>query len=179
MIIKIFIGLAVLVILFLVVASRRPDDFRVERSISISAPATAAFAYVNDLHKWQEMSPYAKLDPAAKYTFTGPLAGVGASMAWVGNSDVGEGRMTITESRPDELVRMKLEFSKPMTATHTAEFAFKPSGGQTIVTWSMHGKNNLVAKAMGLIMNMDKMIGGQFAEGLATLKTLSESPAGK
>jgi hypothetical protein len=83
--------------------------------------------------------------------------------------------MTITESRPSDLIRVKLEFFKPFTATNLAEFTFKPEGNQTAVTWSMSGKNNLMAKALHLFMNMDKMVGGQFEQGLAQMKTVLEA----
>jgi hypothetical protein len=179
MIAKILIALAVLIVVFLIVAAFQPEDFRVERSITISAPAALAFDQVNDLHKWQEMSPYAKLDLATKYTFTGPSAGPDAALAWVGNSKVGEGKMTITESRPNELVKMRLDFEKPFKSTCEAEFTFKPAGDQTTVMWGMSGKKIFVTKAMGLIMSMDKMVGGQFEEGLANLKTIAEAKAKK
>ncbi len=169
MLIKILAVLVVLVIAFLVIVSMRPSEFRVTRSAAIPAPPEAVFAQVNDLHKWQEWSPWAKLDPEAKNTFVGPPAGVGAAFSWAGNNQVGEGRMTIIESRPNELVRFKLDFIKPFTGTNIAEFTFKPEGNQTVVTWSMTGHNSFVFKAVGLFMNCDKMCGDQFEKGLADL----------
>ena len=56
-------------------------------------------------------------------------------------------------------------------------FTFKPDGNKTSVTWSMAGRNNLVAKAIRLFLNRDKMVGGQFEKGLANLKQLSERTA--
>ncbi len=179
MIVKILVALAALIAIFLVVAAFQPEDFRVERSVVISAPAAYAFEQVNDLHKWQEMSPYAKLDPNAKYVFSGPAAGVDAAMAWVGNSNVGEGKMTITESRPNELIKIRLDFEKPFKSVGYAEFSFKQTGDQTTATWSMAGKKIFITKAVGLIMSMDKMIGGQFEDGLASLKKLAEARAKK
>lgn len=177
MIIKILIILPLLAAIFVVVVALRPADFRVARSISVTGPPAVAFAQANDLHKWQEMSPYAKLDPAAKYTFEGPPAGAGASLSWVGNRQVGQGRMSIAESRANELVRMNLEFLKPFIANNTAEFTFQPDGDRTQVTWSMAGRNNFMCKAAGLFMNCDKMIGSQFEEGLANLKVIAEAQA--
>src|SRR5207245_1627915 len=113
------------------------------------------------------------------YTFAGPSAGIGASLAWAGNSEAGAGCMTITESRPNELVRMKLEFLRPFVSTNTVEFTFRQTGDQTAVTWAMFGQNKFIGKAMGLIMNMDKMIGKEFENGLANLKTLAEAAARK
>ena len=176
---KTLIVLAVLVIAFVVYVAQRPADFRIERSTTISAPAPVVFARVNDLRQWQEFSPWAKLDPAAKISFAGPQTGVGSAFTWAGNSDVGEGTMTITESKPAELVRFRLDFLKPMESTGTAEFTFKPAGNGTTVTWSMFGKNNFIGRAFCVFMDMDKMVGGQFEEGLAKLKTLSEAAAKK
>ena len=110
-----------------------------------------------------------------KLTFAGPATGPGASYSWVGNNQVGEGRLTIIESRPNDLVRIKLEFMKPFAATNTAEFTFKPEGDKTAVTWSMQGNNNFIAKALHLVMNMDKMVGGQFEKGLADMKLVAEA----
>ena len=92
------------------------------------------FENINDLHKWEAWSPWAKMDPNAKNMFSGPPEGKGASMAWAGNNKVGEGRMTIADSRPNEAIRMNLEFLKPFKANNVAEFTFKPEGDQTVVT---------------------------------------------
>ena len=176
---KILIAIAVIVVVFLAVVAMQPSEFRVTRSAMMSAPPATVFAQVNDLHKWQAWSPWAKLDPAAKNTFEGPPAGSGAIFRWAGNNQVGEGSMTITESRSNEVVRFNLEFLKPMAGTSASEFTFKPEGNQTTVTWTMTGKNNFIAKAMCLFMNMDKMVGGQFENGLASMKSIVETEAKK
>ena len=175
MLTKIVIGGVVVLGVFAVVVAMRPSDFRVERSAVVSAPAPVVFAQVNDLHNWDAWSPFAKLDPAAKQTFEGPRAGTGAAFAWAGNKQVGEGRMTITESRPNKLVRFRLDFLKPFAVTNTAEFTFTPQGNQTAVTWSMSGRQNFMAKAFCMFMSMDKMVGGEFEKGLAQMKTVAEA----
>ncbi len=172
MLIKLLIALAVLVVAFIIVVATRPDSFRVSRSATIPAPVDLVFAQVNDLHKFQDWSPWAKIDPNCKLTFDGPPAGLGASFAWAGNKKVGEGRMTCIESQPGELVKFRLEFLKPFRATNTTEFNFKRAGNQTEVIWSMYGKNNFMAKAFGLFANCDKMIGPDFEKGLASLKAI-------
>ena len=179
MIAKIFIVLAVLVVLFLIVAALQSPDYAVSRTTTIASPASVPFAYVNDLHRWQEISPYVKMDPAAKYTFDGPAAGPGASLAWAGNAKVGEGKMTIVETQPNQLARMRLDFKKPFATVGMADFTFEPAGNDTRVTWSMKGKKVFITKAMGLILSMDKMVGPQFEEGLAKMKSLSEANAAK
>ncbi len=171
----ILILVAIAVIIFIIAAAMQPSEFRVTRTATISAPASAVFAQVNDLQKWDAWSPWAKLDPEAKNSFEGPSSGTGAIMRWAGNNKVGQGSMTIIESRPDEFIRFKLEFLKPFKATNTAEFTFNSENDQTTVTWSMYGKNNFMSKAMGLIMNCEKMVGGQFEKGLAALKSVVEA----
>ena len=175
----ILIAIAVIVVVFVVVVSMRPADFSVTRSGNIPGLPAIVFAQVNELRKWEAWNPWGKIDPAMKSTYEGPPAGIGAINRWAGNNKVGEGSMTITESRPNELVRFRLEFLKPFKGTSTAEFTFKPEGSQTVVTWSMSGKNNFMAKAVGLFMDCDKMIGSQFERGLADLKSVAEAAAKK
>jgi uncharacterized protein YndB with AHSA1/START domain len=173
----ILIALGVIVVAFVIVVAVRPAEYRVVRSATVSAPPALVFEQVNDLHKFQAWSPWAKLDPTAKTTFEGPASGTGAVFAWAGNSKVGEGRMTIVESRPDEAIRMTLDFVKPFAGTSTAAFSFKPAGDHTMVRWSMEGRHNFVGKAIGLFMNMDKMIGGMFEQGLANLNAVAQAAA--
>jgi Polyketide cyclase / dehydrase and lipid transport len=174
---KALIVLAAIVVVFIAVVAMQPSEFRVTRSAIVRAPAPDVFAHVNDFQNWQEWSPWAKLDPAAKASFEGPRAGTGAVFAWSGNDKIGEGRMTLTESRPSELIRIKLDFVKPMEGTSIAEFTFKPEGDQTAVTWTMTGHNNFIAKAFCLFISMDEMIGDQFEKGLAEMKVAAEAAA--
>jgi Activator of Hsp90 ATPase homolog 1-like protein len=110
-----------------------------------------------------------------KLTYGGPASGVGANYRWAGNKEVGEGRATITESRPGESVKYEMEFFKPMEATSEMEFTFKPQGSQTEVTVNVTGEKNFTAKAFCLFMSMDNMIDGKFEKGLADLKAIAES----
>jgi hypothetical protein len=166
--------IVVVVAIFCVVVTMQPAHYRVERSATMNAPPSVVFSQVNDFHKWDTWSPWAKLDPNMKTAFEGSPAGSGAVYSWTGNSDVGEGRMTITDSKPAELVKIKLDFIKPFAATSDTVFSFKPQGNQTAVTWTMDGENNFIGKAFCLFINMDKMVGGDFEKGLAQMKTVSE-----
>jgi uncharacterized protein YndB with AHSA1/START domain len=172
---KILIAVAIIIIVFLIIVALQPSDFRVTRSATVTAPPAAVFDQVNDFHKWEAWNPWGEIDPAMKQSHEGAPAGTGAIYKWTGNHEVGEGSMTITESRPNDLIRIKLEFLKPFASTADTEFTFKPQGNQTTVTWSMSGKNNFMSKAMCLFMNMDKMIGGQFEKGLADMKSIVET----
>jgi uncharacterized protein YndB with AHSA1/START domain len=179
---KLLIALAVLgglIFIFLIVVVVQPADYRVERSATFAAEPSEVFAQVNDLRQWENWSPWAKLDPNAKNSFEGASEGEGAIFRWSGNSDVGEGSMTIVESRPYERIRLRLDFVKPMEGTADVEFQFQPQGEQTHVTWSMRGKNNFIGKAMCLFMDMDAMIGGDYEKGLANMKGVVETERGE
>jgi hypothetical protein len=168
-------GIATALVIFAIVVAMQPAQFRVERTATIAAPAPVVFAEVNDFHNWQAWSPWAKLDPAMQVTYEGAPAGTGAIYKWSGNDQVGEGRATIIESRPNELVRIQLDFVKPVAATDIAAFDFKPAGDQVAVTWSLSGENNFLFKAVHLVMNMDRMLGAMFDQGLADMKTAAEA----
>lgn len=170
----IFIAIVVLIGIFLGLVLTRPDEFRITRTTTMNAPASAIFPQVNDLHNWTAWSPWAKRDPNMKATFEGSSAGPGAVYSWAGNKEVGEGRMTIVENRPNELVRIKLEFFKPFAATNLVDFTFLPKGSQTEVSWSMYGRNSFMGKVMSLLMDMDKMCGTDFEKGLADMRAIVE-----
>ncbi len=173
---------------FLAFAATRPDTYRVERSQRIDAPAEVVFAQLDNFKSWAAWSPWEKRDPAVKRSFEGPASGVGAAYGWEGNKEVGQGKMTITESKPPRggstetaHVSIRLEFIKPFASVASSEFIVKPEADDhaAAVSWVMEGRNNLMGKAFGVFMNMDKMIGGDFESGLSNLKTVAEAESAK
>ena len=174
---RILLGLLAAIVLFLGYAATRPDTFHVERSASIAAPPAAGWPHRVDFHRWQAWSPGEKLDPAMKRELGGPEGAVGATYAWEGNSDVGAGKMTLTDAEPHSKVAIRLEFIKPFASTSVATFRLAPEGAGTRVTWSMDGDQNVLAKVRCIFLDMDKMVGGDFEKGLASLKQVSEAAA--
>lgn len=177
MFMTILLVIVVLVVVFAIVAALQPSKFRVARSILVAAPPAVAFAQVDDFRIWPAWSPYEKLDPNLQRRYEGPAIGEGAIYDWIGNKDAGEGRATVLESRPGERMRIQLAFRKPFQATNIAEFAFKPVGDKTEVTWSMSGEKSFLFKAVGLFMNMEQVLGAQFEDGLRQLKSIAEGQA--
>ena len=167
---KILLGLAALVLVLVAVIATRPSDYRVERSLIIEETPSRAYDVICNLKRWNEWSPWAHLDPAMKTTFTGTPCAPGSSYAWVGNDQVGEGRMTITEVHPPLQAKIKLEFLKPYASTNETIFDLYAEKAGTRVVWIMNGHNGFVEKAVSLFMDFDKMIGADFERGLATLK---------
>jgi hypothetical protein len=183
---KVLLVLVVAVGGFLAFAVSRPDTYRVERTQRIAAPAGVVYAQLDNFKSWGAWSPWDKRDPAMKKTFTGPSHGAGAGYAWQGNDKVGQGQMTILDAKPPgaagepATLSYRLEFIKPFASVATTHFVVKPEGDKAaLASWSMEGRNNLMGKALGVFMNMDKMIGGDFEAGLANLKTLSQAEAAK
>jgi carbon monoxide dehydrogenase subunit G len=175
---RIILPVLLVLVALAVLVQTRPDRFHIERSETINAPSAAIFPHINDFHRWSAWSPFEKMDPELQRSYGGPAAGVGAAYSWVGNNKVGEGSMRIMESTPTRKVGIALEFVKPFKASNVATFTLAPeAAGATRVTWAMDGQSTFVSKAMGLFMSMDRMIGGEFEKGLASLKGIAEEGA--
>ncbi|UUO08880.1 SRPBCC family protein [Blastopirellula sp. J2-11] len=181
MILKIIVGvvvaLVILVVIVVIAAMMQPNEFTVQRSLPISAPPEIVFSHINDLKKWEAWSPWEKLDPDMRKTYTDNVVGEGASYSWDGDSNIGEGSLTIVKSTPDQQIDMDLKFIRPFACENDVVFTFVPNAGQTTITWKMDGKNTFFSKVMCLFMSMDNMVGSQFAEGLENLKKIAEEEA--
>ncbi len=173
----ILIAVGALVMLLLILILTRPDTYSVGRSTTIAAPGDVVYAQIADFHRWDAWSPWAKLDPAVKVTYSGPASGPGAAYTWTGNDKVGEGKMLITGARLNQEVNIKLDFIRPFEATASTGFALEPTGSGTKVTWTMSGNQGFVMKAMSLVHDMGKDIGTDFDRGLLALKNVSEAEA--
>ena len=175
MLVYILIAVAAGLVGFLAFVAMQPAEFRVSRSASIAAPITEVFTQVNDLRQMNAWSPWLEPDPQVKLTYEGPSAGTGALFSWDGNKQVGAGRLTIVDSRPYDCIRIQLDFFRPFASIADTEFTFKTEGDRTVVTWTMKGRKIFMTKLIGLFLSMDKMIGGNFAKGLATMKSRVEN----
>ena len=171
---KIAIGLLIVIAVILSIAAMKPDTFTVQRSIAIKAAPEKIMPLVSDFHNWTSWSPWEALDPKMQRTYAGPASGKGALYTWKGNSDVGEGRMEITEVTPPSKVGIKLDFIDPFESSNVTEFAFAPQGDATNVTWTMTGPMPFMSKIMSVFTSMDAMIGPDFERGLAKMKEVAE-----
>jgi carbon monoxide dehydrogenase subunit G len=155
-------------------AATRPDTFRVQRSVSIKAPPERIFPLINNLKSFNTWNPFLKADPATKLAYSGPDGGLGAAHEWDGSSQVGKGRVEISNALPNAHVTMTLDMIKPFVAHNVVEFTLEPRADATVVNWAMSGRNAYFVKVMGLFLNMDNMVGGEFDKGLAELKSIVE-----
>ena len=170
----VLIVIAVAIAAVLVLAATKPDVFRVQRAASIKAPPEKVFALINDFKRWEAWSPWEKKDPAMKRSFGAATAGKGASYAWEGNKDVGQGSMEITNSVPSSAIGLKLDFLKPFEAHNTVDFVLAPKGDLTEVTWTMAGPTPYLGKIIHVFVDMDSVVGKDFEAGLANLKAIAE-----
>jgi uncharacterized protein YndB with AHSA1/START domain len=168
------IVIAILIAALLLYAATQPDTFRIERSMSIKAPPEKIFSLINDFHQWEAWSPWEKIDPEIKRTYSGTTSGRGAVYEWLGNKDAGQGRMEIIESSPPSRVALKLDFISPFEAHNLVDFTLITQGDTTTVTQAMYGPSPYISKLMGLFFSMEKMVGQKYEEGLASLKAIAE-----
>jgi hypothetical protein len=166
--------IAIVIVAFLVIASMRPSTFSLQRSAKINASPEKIFPHLNDFKNWGAWSPWDKMDPNLKRTFSGSASGEGAKYSWIGNNKVGEGSMEITKSVPNANVELNLNFLKPFKANNVTEFKITQNGNTSNVNWEMRGPLNLLMKIMHMFMNMDKMVGKDFEKGLTNLKSIVE-----
>jgi uncharacterized protein YndB with AHSA1/START domain len=176
MIKTVLIVLAVLLAAFLGLAATRPDSFAVQRSVVVKAPPDKLYPLISDLHAFNRWNPYLKKDPQIQNSYDGPASGPGARYSWQGNKEVGKGSMTVATLQPPNRVLIDLQFMEPFESRSQAEFTLQPGADGTRVTWAMTGPAPYITKVMGLVFDMDKMIGRDFEDGLAQLKTLAEKP---
>ncbi|MFZ0478668.1 MAG: SRPBCC family protein [Terriglobales bacterium] len=174
MILRIFVIVVVLIAALLAFAATKPNTFSIQRSRSIQAPPEKIFALINDFHNWSQWAPQDKEDSTMKRAFSGAKNGAGAVSDWESSGSAGKGRMTITESVPSKKVSVKVDFVRPFEAHNVNEFTLESGGTSTIVTWSMHGTNLYMMKLMSIFVNMDRMAGKHFEDGLDNLKAIAE-----
>ncbi|MGZ3723596.1 MAG: SRPBCC family protein [Bdellovibrionales bacterium] len=179
MMVKIAIAVAVILTMIVIYAAVTPPAFLLTREITINAPAAVIFEHLNNPRKFDVWNPWTKSDPNLKMIYEGPVEGMGASCIWNGNSQVGEGKMTIIESTPTSLVKSRLDYIRPFPSTAEAVFTLKPDGAQTVVAWSISGDRPFVPRLMNVVLNIDKMIRDTFDKGLGKLKEISEAQAAK
>jgi len=173
---KLLLGVVILIAAVLLLATRQPDTFSVERRIVVNAPPERVFAQINDFHAWEAWSPWAKLDPAMQVTYSGAAQGMGAVYEWRGNSDVGEGRMAIKSATAPSEVMIALDFLTPFESHNVTTFMLTPTESGTEVIWTMKGNAEYVTKLMTMFVSMDKMVGPDFSRGLEQLKAVVERP---
>lgn len=170
-----FLLAIVLLALVLTYAARKPNSFRIERSLTIHVSPEKLFPLINDLHRWETWSPWGRMDPNMQRSYSGPAQGKNAVYEWRSDSLACAGSMEILSSLPYRKIVIQLNFQKPKQALNYAEFTFDLLGHSTTITWAMFGPVPYPYKLMGLFFNVDHMLGLEFEKGLDNLKEIAEA----
>ena len=175
MLLKVILGVLVLLAGFLTYVAFQPSEMYIVREIFIKAPSEKIFPFINNSQKANSWMPWQESDPGAIMKYSGPEEGVGSTSSWDSPGKMGTGKAEVVESVPNQTVKTKLTYTKPMNMSQMAEVSLTPSADGTIVKWSVKGNNTFLGRLMCVFMNMDKMVGGQFEKGLTKLKNQVEA----
>jgi hypothetical protein len=167
--------LGVVIAALLIAAVMKPNQFRIARTVDVAAAPQVVFDLINDLHNWSRWHPQRLEGSGVAQSFSGAQAGVGACSEWKGSGDIGQGRMCIAQSTAPARIVIEADWEKPFVTRNINEFALSADGGQTAVIWSMSGPNLFIMKAMSIFVDMDRMMGRHFEQGLVALKRVAES----
>lgn len=174
MLLTILIIAAVVLGVFLIYVALKPGSCNISRELVIKSSPENLFPYINNSKKMNDWMPWQDSDPGVKMQYSGPEAGVGSKSSWNSAGKMGIGNATIVESIPNKSVKTQLAYTKPMEMSQLAEITLTPVEGGTKVKWSVDGHNGFLFRLMGIFMNIDKMVGGEFEKGLAKLKRAAE-----
>ncbi|MCC2615846.1 SRPBCC family protein [Aestuariibacter halophilus] len=171
---KLLILVISLFIVLLVIGFMLPSTFKVERTITIDAPASEIYPLVVDLQAWQQWGVWFQRDPQMEVSYTGPDSEVGMRSSWSSESE-GSGTMEIIAAETDKRVVYTLYFPD-FEMGSTGELVLQPQGDSTVVTWMDYGDVGSNPINHYFAAMMDSMVGPDFEAGLENLKTLSENP---
>lgn len=178
MIRKILAGLGLILVIFIIIAALKPEDYVIKRDITIHAPPEAIFPYLENAKKGDSWAPWREIDTQMKMNYSGPEKGVGSTSHWESEGQMGTGKAEIVSVIPNKSVKIAISYSKPMEMHQDSEFILSPKGEATQMTWVVSGKQPFIGRLMCtlMFMNMDSYVGGMFEKGLGKLKSVVEGP---
>ncbi len=172
---NILIGAAIFIGGFFTYVATLPSHGVISRSILINASVDKVFPYINTRTVANSWNPWFRKDPQTRITFDGPEEGVGSQTSWVGGNELGTGSATVVQSIPNEKVVVRLEYKEPFQMVQDATYTLTSQGAQTLVEWKVEGETPFLQRALCVFINMDKIVGDVFAQGLSELKTMVEA----
>ncbi|MCX2742460.1 SRPBCC family protein [Mangrovivirga sp. M17] len=168
-----FVFLAIVLALFLTIAFA-PSHVKLERIVAVKATPEEIYPHISDLKKFNEWSPWYKLDPDAVYSFIGSGNGIGSIMKWESKKrDVGNGQMEIIEIKPNESVTMEMYFGQDDVPAYATLALLPINATETEVSWNFESEMTGFSKLFGLMM--ETMLGPSYEEGLNNLKNTVEA----
>ena len=175
MAIKILGGIAIIIGAFLIFVATRPSEMSVTRETFVHAAPEAVFPHINNSKMANHWMPWQDSDPGLKMNYSGPEEGIDSTSSWDSQGKMGTGEARVIDSIQNKSVKTRLTYTKPFQMSQTAEISLTPVTNGTQVRWSVAGHNGFFFKMMGIFMDCDQMIGGEFEKGLSKLKTIVEA----
>ena len=165
-------GLAALALVLALVGLLLPRRYRVERSAVIKARPEVVFAQVADLREWKNWGVWFERDPQMQIYYSENPAAVGGWSEWKSKSQ-GNGKATLIRLTPSTDVEYSLQF-EGMGFASQGSFTLTPENSGVRVVWADSGDLGLnpISRWFGLFL--DRMIGPDFAAGLAKLRSFCE-----
>ncbi|MGY5355856.1 SRPBCC family protein [Wenyingzhuangia sp. IMCC45467] len=149
-----------------------PKEATVQRSIMIEKPIDVVFPYFLSLQKMEEYSPWQARDPKTVHEYRGPGNTVGSVHRWKSNNqEVGVGEQEIVSIIPNEKIISELRFEEPFQSVSEGSLTFKKIANGTEVTWGYYGRFGYLESLIMMFMDMDKLLGADFEQGLSQAKS--------
>lgn len=175
---KILLVIVILIGLVLITGLFVNKDMKAEREVIIDKPRAQVFDYVKHLRNQSDYSKWGGMDPNMKKEYKGVDGTVGFIFKWESDKDdVGKGEQEIKGIKENERIDYELRFIEPWESTATSAMILEEIPGdanKTKVKWGFSGSMDYPFNVMRLFMDMEKMIGDDFATGLNNLKTKME-----
>lgn len=176
MIIKILAGLGLIFAVFVTIAALKPSEYLIKRDVMINAKPESIFPLLISMKNADTWMPWKESDPQVQNTYSGPEEGMGSISSWDSPGQMGTGKAEVVGVIPNQSVKTKITYTKPMEMNQDSEFILTPTGEGTQMTWIVTGNQPFFARLMCtfMFMNMDKYVGGMFEKGLNKLKLIVE-----
>lgn len=172
---KVLMIVVVVAGMFLTYVALKPGGCNISREIVVKASPEVLFPYINNSKKMNDWMPWKDSDPGVQMQYSGPEEGVGSKSSWDSPGKMGVGNAVVIESTPNKSVKTQLTYTKPMQMSQLAVVTLSPVDGGTRVKWSVDGHDGFMFRLMGVIINVEKTVGGEFEKGLLKLKSQVES----
>ncbi|MBE0458782.1 SRPBCC family protein [Pseudoalteromonas prydzensis] len=156
-------------LILLVIGLLLPQQYQIQKSITIHAPQSNITPLLSDFTKWPSWSPWQKVDPSIVFTLGEPSAGVGAHQFW--QSSWGFGEMTITN-----ISGAKINFNILFNEEHivTGEVSFSPQASGSLVTCTLFGEVTTPILGGYLALFSQYILQNTLTLGLNNLKTAAQ-----
>jgi hypothetical protein len=173
--IEILISLAIVAVLFLVVALALPSSRYLSEKVETNRKMTIVFDTLNSLRRFKDWNPLVLRDPRMQMHLSGPESGVGARLDYSSKvPQLGNGSWQLVDSQPGQ--RVSYALTNPQRGSNKqTKFLLKPTGrgGRNVEitqTYSVQYGWDLLGRYAG--MYVSRHVGDDLKLGLERLSNM-------